>query len=147
MHQWEDFSQNYLFLLPIFPPLSHSVLYFLSCRPFVVNATFSTSTKPVENVVLMTKGLQERKNNIEWDDGGKQVIKIHNFNSSCLFFCQDFFGLNLQSCIESFVEILNFNIISQTIMRVTLIFENPGQCHRTFSISSLNVLMAQHAAG
>ena len=36
---------------------------FLSCRPCVVNTTFSTSTptRPVENDVLTTKGLQERK--------------------------------------------------------------------------------------
>ena len=51
---------------------------FLSCIPFVVNATFSTdlvvssvssqeteeTTKPVENVALTTKGLQERKHNL-----------------------------------------------------------------------------------
>ena len=64
----------------------------LSCRPFVVNTTFSTdlvgvevsscpsqeaeetstSTRPVENVVLTTKGLQERNIQLfEWDDGGK----------------------------------------------------------------------------
>ena len=50
---------------------------FLSCRPFVVNTTFSTGlvgievtstpTRPVENVVVTTKGLQER--NIEMLDG------------------------------------------------------------------------------
>ena len=28
--------------LPIFPPSSHSIVVFLSCRPFVVNATFLT---------------------------------------------------------------------------------------------------------
>ena len=28
-------------------------------------------TRPVENVELTTKGLQERKHSIEWDDGGK----------------------------------------------------------------------------
>ena len=47
---------------------------FLSCRPFVVNTAFSTGlvgvedetkvtstpTRPFENVVLATKGLQER---------------------------------------------------------------------------------------
>ena len=31
----------------------------------------STPTRPVENVALTTKGLQEKKNNIDWDDGGK----------------------------------------------------------------------------
>ena len=34
-------------------------------------------TRPVENVTLTTKGLQERKTTIEWDDYGKNVIKIH----------------------------------------------------------------------
>jgi hypothetical protein len=34
---------------------------FLSCRSFVVNTTFSTPRRPVENVVLTTKGLQNRK--------------------------------------------------------------------------------------
>ena len=52
--------------------------------PFVVNTTFSTGlvgveeetevtstpTKPVDNVVITTKGLQDRKIHI-WDDGGK----------------------------------------------------------------------------
>ena len=49
---------------------------FLSCRPFVVNTTFST--RPVENYVLSTKGLEERKKtNVGWDDGGK-IGKIIN---------------------------------------------------------------------
>ena len=57
-----------------FRPSSHPTVVFLSCRPFVVNTTFSTPTvncpsleteetstptRPVENVVLTTKGLQE----------------------------------------------------------------------------------------
>jgi hypothetical protein len=33
---------------------------FISCRPYVVNTTFSTSFVGLENVVLTTKGLQER---------------------------------------------------------------------------------------
>ena len=62
---------------------------FLSCRPFVVN-TFSTGlvgveveetstpTRHVENVILTTKGLQERNiQNVGWDDGGK-IGKIIN---------------------------------------------------------------------
>ena len=36
---------------------------FLSCRPFVVIVT-STPTRPVDNVVIATKGLQERNINI-----------------------------------------------------------------------------------
>ena len=61
-------------------------LCFLSWRPFVVNTTFLTglvvpsvswlgtegTTSPVENVVLTTKGLQERKQNL-WE-----VEKIGN---------------------------------------------------------------------
>ena len=57
-------------------------LCFPSCRPFIVNTTFSTglvvfpvsgldswqeteeTTKPVENVMLTTKGLQERQHNL-----------------------------------------------------------------------------------
>ena len=48
---------------------------FLSFRPFVVNTTFatgvvgvseetSTLTRPVENIVLTTKGLQERNSQV-----------------------------------------------------------------------------------
>ena len=83
------------FLLPIFPPPSHPIVVFLSCRPFVVNATFSTGlvgfevssayglghtrrqmklqrlTRPLENVALTKKYPQDRNTTIEWDDGGK----------------------------------------------------------------------------
>ena len=31
----------------------------------------SKPTRPVENVVLTTKGLQERNTNVGWDDSGK----------------------------------------------------------------------------
>ena len=37
----------------------------------------STPTRPVENVILTTKGLQERNTNVGWDDGGK-IGKIIN---------------------------------------------------------------------
>jgi len=49
-------------VLPLFSTVvpSNSGM-FLSYRPFVVNTTFSTPTRPVENVVLTTKGLQDRK--------------------------------------------------------------------------------------
>ena len=60
---------------------------FLFCRPFVFITTFSTGlvgvqvfsppTRPVENVVLKTKDLQERNTNVGWDDGGK-IGKIIN---------------------------------------------------------------------
>ena len=59
---------------------------FLSCRPFVVS-TFSTGlvgvrvsstpTRPVENVVLTTKGLQERNTTVGRDDVEK-IGKIIN---------------------------------------------------------------------
>ena len=39
---------------------------FLSCRPLVVNATFSTGLLDVENVVLTTKDLQERNTSGGW---------------------------------------------------------------------------------
>ena len=48
---------------------------FLSCRPFVVNTTFSTPTRPVENVILTTKGLQEK--NIQLLDG--TTVENNNF--------------------------------------------------------------------
>ena len=32
---------------------------------------FSIPTRPVENVVITTKGLQDRNTNIRWDDDGK----------------------------------------------------------------------------
>ena len=51
---------------------------FLSCRPFVVNTTFSTGlevtltpTRPVENVVLTTKGLQDKHITVRWNYGAK----------------------------------------------------------------------------
>ena len=50
---------------------------FLSCRSFVVNTTFSTGLVGVENVVLTTKGLQERNTTVGWDYGGK-IGKIIN---------------------------------------------------------------------
>ena len=59
----------------------------LSCRPFIVNTTFSTGivglleegtstpTRPVENVVLTTKGLQDRNNNFLME--GRWKIKVN----------------------------------------------------------------------
>ena len=37
---------------------------FLSCRPFVATKVTSTPTIPVDNVVIATKGLQDRNINI-----------------------------------------------------------------------------------
>ena len=59
-----------------------NICVFLSCGPFVVNTQgpsqeteeISTPTRPVENVVLTTKGLQERNTQVVgWDDGEKYV--------------------------------------------------------------------------
>ena len=50
---------NSLFYLFFTVNPSNSCVFF-SCRPFVVNTTFSTLTIPVENVVLTTKSLQQR---------------------------------------------------------------------------------------
>ena len=45
-----------------------NICMFLSCRPFVIKTTFSsTPTRPDENVFITTKGLQER--NIHILDG------------------------------------------------------------------------------
>jgi hypothetical protein len=47
----------------IFHDVPSNICIFLSCRPFVVNTTFSTGLVGVEvtsTVVLTTKGLQER---------------------------------------------------------------------------------------
>jgi hypothetical protein len=71
MHRWEDFSYNYLFLLSIFQPSSHSMLCLLSLGLSSLIRYFQHPTRPVENLALTTKGLQERKHNIEWNDGGK----------------------------------------------------------------------------
>ena len=112
------FQLELLIFISYFSPSSHSLLCFLSCRPFIVNTALSTgfvkcwvsfvswhgqltvgvqitqlqlstaqarilkklqhAKRPVENVALTTKDLQERKHNIEWDDGEKLEIKISN---------------------------------------------------------------------
>ena len=48
---------NFIYFSTVVPSNSY---VFLSCRPFVVNMKFSTGLVGVENVVLTTKGLQER---------------------------------------------------------------------------------------
>ena len=51
-----------LFLLPIFPQSSLSiVVFFFPVRFSSLTQHSEHPTRPVENVVLMTKGLQERK--------------------------------------------------------------------------------------
>ena len=61
MHRWE------FIVLPLFSTVVPSNICMLwSCRPFVVITTFSTPTRPVENVIT-SKGLQYR--NIHILDG------------------------------------------------------------------------------
>ena len=73
------FQLELIYYFTYFSPLSHPMVVFLSCRPFAVNTAFSTGlvgvkvsststpTRPVENIVLTTKGLQDR--NIHIFDG------------------------------------------------------------------------------
>ena len=65
-------ARNNLFLLPIFPPSSHSiVVFFFPAGLSLLSQNSQQVLLGVENVVITTKGLQERKTTIEWDDGGK----------------------------------------------------------------------------
>ena len=41
--------------------------------------------RPIENVTLTTKDLQERKHNILWDDGGKIGNKVNNLTLINIF--------------------------------------------------------------
>ena len=61
--------------LPLFSTVVPAIIFmFLSCRPFVAITTLSTglvgvevtstSTRPVDNVVIATKGLQDKNINI-----------------------------------------------------------------------------------
>ena len=87
MHRWEDFSYNYLFYnlffcrhpiqCCVFFPVGLSSLCDISNRR---QKKLKQPTRPVENVILTTKDLQERKHNIEWDDGRKIGYKINNYN-------------------------------------------------------------------
>ena len=59
----------FTYFSPVIPSNSH---VFLSCTPFIVNTKFSTglgqetkeTSTPVKNVVLTTKGLQERNTQV-----------------------------------------------------------------------------------
>ena len=72
--------QNNLFLLPIFPPSSHSMSCFHPIGLWSLMRHFYHPKRPVENVALTTKGLQERKHNIEWNDVGKIGNKNKQFH-------------------------------------------------------------------
>ena len=58
---------------------------FLSCRPFV--EVTSTPTRPVDNVVITTKGLQDRNINVldgtTVENKGKLILKA--FQQECLY--------------------------------------------------------------
>jgi hypothetical protein len=61
----------HLFLLPIFPPSPHSIVVFLSCRPFVVITTFSTGLVGRCECCGYNERPTGKENTIEWDDGGR----------------------------------------------------------------------------
>ena len=51
--------------LPLFSTVVPAIIFmFLSCRPFVAITTLSTGLVGVDNVVMATKGLQDRNINI-----------------------------------------------------------------------------------
>ena len=51
--------------LPLFSTVVSAIIFvFLSCRPFVAITTLSTGLVGVDNVVIATKGLQDRNTNI-----------------------------------------------------------------------------------
>ena len=60
LHRWEISVRINLTLFSTVLP-SNSRL-FLSCKPFVLITTFSPGLLGVENVVITTKGLQDRNN-------------------------------------------------------------------------------------
>ena len=67
MHRWED-----------------RIIYIYYLSPTVNSPSQETEEtqhpkRPVENVALRTKGLQERQHNIEWEDGGKIGNKNKSF--------------------------------------------------------------------
>ena len=87
--------------LPLFSTVVPSnICMFLSCRPFVVVTTFWTSTRPVENVVITTKGLQDR--NIHIIDGttvenkGKLILFLY------LILCTYLYSYILSSLIRKY---------------------------------------------
>ena len=77
--------------LPLFSTVlpSNSRL-FLSCRPLVVIITFSTNLVGVENVVLTTKGLQDRNNLLldgrTEENKGKLILCMFEPESSMLIY-------------------------------------------------------------
>ena len=54
------FCSELIYYFNFFTVVPSNSYVFLSCRPFIVNTIFPTGLVGVENVILMTKGLQER---------------------------------------------------------------------------------------
>ena len=57
------FQLELIYYFTYFSPLSHPTLCVSLCRPLVIN-TFTTGLVGIENVILMTKGLQERNTQV-----------------------------------------------------------------------------------
>ena len=68
----------------LFTVLPSNSRLFLSCRSFVVITTFSTPTRPVENVIT-TKGLQDRNDLLldgrTVENKGKLILKVRLIKS------------------------------------------------------------------
>ena len=67
-----------LFFLPIYSTSSHSIVVFFSVNLLSLMRHFQQvlyPARPVENVALTAKDLQENNTTIEWDDGGEIGIK------------------------------------------------------------------------
>ena len=87
------FQLQLIYFYYLFLPSTFHLIVFLSCRPFVINATFSTGFVECRNFFKTQKGLQERKTTIEWDNDGK----IGNKNVFVLStFVAIFFFIRLQ---------------------------------------------------
>ena len=88
---------------------------FLSCRPFVAITTLSTGyvtstpTRPVDNVVIATKGLQDRNINIlagtTVENKGKLILTDHEVAGSIPSISTNFkCGLGLERSPPSLVR-------------------------------------------
>ena len=67
------FQLELIYYFTYFSPLSHLTLvrFFPVGLSLLIQHFEQTPTRPVENVVLTMKGLQERNTTVRWDDGGK----------------------------------------------------------------------------
>ena len=81
------FQLEFIVVLLFSTVVPSNICMFLSCRPFVIIKTFSTGlvgvevpTRPVENIVITMKGLQDR--NIHILDGTTVENKSTTINSN-----------------------------------------------------------------